>query len=59
MLLLQPSTEMLSFLTPRCVGNVTRVVAGTTPAGARVAVAMLDHLLSCPFVEYVRMVAGR
>lgn len=59
MLLLQPWVVMLSFLTPRWEGSVSRGVTRMRPAGARVAMATLDLLLSRPFVQHVRMVSRR
>lgn len=59
MLLLQPRVLTLSFLTPRCVGSVSWGVTRITLAGAQVAMATLDLLLSCSFVQYVRMVPRR
>lgn len=59
MLLLQPSMVMLSFLALRHVGSVTWDVTRRIPAGAWVTMVTLKHLLSCPFVQYMSMVACR
>lgn len=58
MLLLQPSRLMLSFRPPGWMGSVTWGLSSIVPAGAQVAMATLDLLLSRPFVQHVRMVAG-
>ena len=59
MLLLQPSMVMLSFLTLIHVGSVSWGMTRKILAGAWIAMVTLDHLLRGPFVQYVRVVAGR